>query len=61
MKLMLSNKFAVTLRDLSKRFGNFIAVNRVSLDVRRGESFGFLRSGEKDIDVFAASQRRRRH
>ncbi|RNC67226.1 MAG: ABC transporter ATP-binding protein [Desulfuromonadales bacterium] len=33
---------AVTLRDLSKRFGDFIAVNRITLDVRRGEIFGFL-------------------
>lgn len=34
--------FAVTLRDLSRRFGDFTAVNRVSLDVKRGEIFGFL-------------------
>ncbi|MBT1076272.1 ABC transporter ATP-binding protein [Geobacter grbiciae] len=33
---------AVTLRDLEKRFGDFVAVNRVSLDVKRGEIFGFL-------------------
>jgi ABC-2 type transport system ATP-binding protein len=33
---------AVTLRDLEKRFGDFVAVNRVSLDVRKGEIFGFL-------------------
>ena len=35
-------QFAVTLRDLEKRFGDFVAVNRVSLAVRRGEIFGFL-------------------
>ncbi len=34
--------FAVSLRDLSRRFGDFTAVNRVSLDVKRGEIFGFL-------------------
>ncbi len=34
--------FAVTLRNLERRFGDFIAVNRISLDVRRGEIFGFL-------------------
>src|ERR1039457_6857606 len=34
--------YAVTLRDLEKRFGDFIAVNRVSLDVKKGEIFGFL-------------------
>ncbi len=33
---------AVVLRDLEKRFGDFIAVNRISLEVRRGEIFGFL-------------------
>jgi ABC-2 type transport system ATP-binding protein len=34
--------FAVTLHQLEKRFGDFIAVDRVSLDVKRGEIFGFL-------------------
>jgi len=34
--------FAVSLRDLSKRFGDFVAVDRISLDVRQGEIFGFL-------------------
>ncbi len=33
---------AVVLRDLERRFGDFIAVNRISLDVARGEIFGFL-------------------
>ncbi|HEY6006978.1 MAG TPA: ABC transporter ATP-binding protein, partial [Geobacteraceae bacterium] len=33
---------AVTLRNLEKRFGDFVAVDRVSLDVRKGEIFGFL-------------------
>ncbi len=28
--------------DLEKRFGSFVAVNRVSFEVRRGEIFGFL-------------------
>jgi ABC-2 type transport system ATP-binding protein len=37
-----ANNFAVALRDLTKRFGDFMAVNRVSLDVKRGEIFGFL-------------------
>ena len=32
----------VTLRNLERRFGDFVAVNRISLDVRRGEIFGFL-------------------
>jgi ABC-2 type transport system ATP-binding protein len=33
---------AVELRELSKRFGAFTAVDRVSLEVREGEIFGFL-------------------
>jgi len=33
---------AVTLRDLEKRFGSFVAVNRISLEVAKGEIFGFL-------------------
>ena len=39
---MSGESFAVTLRDLERRFGDFIAVNRISLDVRKGEIFGFL-------------------
>ena len=33
---------AVSLRELTRRFGDFTAVNRVTLDVARGEIFGFL-------------------
>jgi ABC-2 type transport system ATP-binding protein len=33
---------AVRVENLEKRFGDFIAVNRVSLEVGRGEVFGFL-------------------
>jgi ABC-2 type transport system ATP-binding protein len=36
-----SNK-AVVVENLERRFGNFIAVNRVSFDVAKGEIFGFL-------------------
>jgi len=39
---METNNITVTLRDLSRRFGDFMAVNRISLDVKRGEIFGFL-------------------
>ena len=35
-------ELAVTLRDLERRFGDFVAVDRISLDVRKGEIFGFL-------------------
>jgi len=34
--------FAVTLRSLEKRFGDFIAVNKISLEIKKGEIFGFL-------------------
>jgi ABC-2 type transport system ATP-binding protein len=33
---------AVSVRDLERRFGSFVAVDRVSFDVARGEIFGFL-------------------
>jgi len=33
---------AVTLRDLERRFGDFVAVSRISLEVAKGEIFGFL-------------------
>ena len=33
---------AVVVRDLERRFGDFIAVNRVSFTVAAGEIFGFL-------------------
>jgi ABC-2 type transport system ATP-binding protein len=32
----------VSVRDLEKRFGDFVAVNRVSFSIGRGEIFGFL-------------------
>jgi ABC-2 type transport system ATP-binding protein len=35
---------AITVTDLSKTFGRFVAVDRVSFDVRKGEIFGFLGS-----------------
>ena len=37
-----TNDLAVDVRDLSVRFGDFYAVNRISFTVRRGEIFGFL-------------------
>jgi ABC-2 type transport system ATP-binding protein len=35
---------AIEVRDLSRRFGRFVAVDSVSFEVRRGEVFGFLGS-----------------
>src|SRR3954469_4347116 len=36
------NQSAVHIENLVKRFGDFVAVDNVSLDVARGEIFGFL-------------------
>jgi ABC-2 type transport system ATP-binding protein len=33
---------AITVRELTRRFGQFTAVDRVSFEVREGEIFGFL-------------------
>jgi ABC-2 type transport system ATP-binding protein len=33
---------AVTVRDLTRRFGDFVAVDHVSFEVEQGEIFGFL-------------------
>lgn len=33
---------AIILKDLTKKFGEFIAVNKISLAVKKGEIFGFL-------------------
>jgi ABC-2 type transport system ATP-binding protein len=38
----IHNDYAVTLVDLSKRFGDFVAVDRINLEVKKGEIFGFL-------------------
>lgn len=32
----------ISVKDLTKRFGDFTAVNRITFDVERGEIFGFL-------------------
>src|SRR5437899_11334474 len=33
---------AIVVRDLTRRFGDFVAVDRLTFDVREGEIFGFL-------------------
>src|SRR5436190_15354018 len=33
---------AIEVKDLTRRFGDFTAVDRISFDVRAGEVFGFL-------------------
>jgi ABC-2 type transport system ATP-binding protein len=42
MDTSASNGHAVVVDKLEKRFGDFVAVNRVSFQVRKGEVFGFL-------------------
>jgi len=37
-----ADTIAVSLQDLERRFGAFVAVNSITLDVRKGEIFGFL-------------------
>jgi len=37
-----ANGPAVSMQDLTKRFGDFVAVDRVSVNVAQGEIFGFL-------------------
>jgi len=41
---MAGSDIAIEVRDLSRRFGQFQAVDRVTFDVRKGEIFGFLGS-----------------
>lgn len=36
------NDYIISVRELTKCFGDFTAVNRISFDVQRGEIFGFL-------------------
>ena len=33
---------SIIVRDLTKKFGSFTAVDHISFDVRKGEIFGFL-------------------
>jgi ABC-2 type transport system ATP-binding protein len=37
-----ANDTVVSVKNLEKRFGDFVAVNQISLSVQRGEIFGFL-------------------
>ncbi|MDD2599929.1 MAG: ABC transporter ATP-binding protein [Kiritimatiellae bacterium] len=39
---MNNQDHAVVVKDLEKHFGSFVAVNRVSFEVNKGEIFGFL-------------------
>ena len=37
-----TNGFAVDARDLTRRFGSFVAVDHITFDIKSGEVFGFL-------------------
>lgn len=39
---MVNNDLAISVSDLTKRFGSFTAVDHITFDVRKGEIFGFL-------------------
>jgi ABC-2 type transport system ATP-binding protein len=41
---LAGNTPSIIVRDLTRRFGQFVAVDRVSFEVARGEIFGFLGS-----------------
>ena len=38
----MSNEYAIEAHDLSRKFGDFTAVNKISFNVNKGEIFGFL-------------------
>lgn len=38
----MTDELAISVRDLTKRFGDFTAVDAITFDVRQGEIFGFL-------------------
>lgn len=39
---MSNSDIVISVKDLTKKFGSFIAVDHISFDVRKGEIFGFL-------------------
>src|SRR5260370_32333781 len=39
---VVENHSSVVVEDLVKRFGDFVAVDHISLETRKGEIFGFL-------------------
>lgn len=39
---MMDRETVISVKDLTKKFGNFTAVDHITLQVRRGEIFGFL-------------------
>ena len=39
---MIRSSIAVKVRGLTKRFGDFTAVDNIDLNIKKGEIFGFL-------------------
>ncbi|HEX9085242.1 MAG TPA: ATP-binding cassette domain-containing protein, partial [Gemmatimonadaceae bacterium] len=42
MSASAAGGFAIDARDLTRRFGSFVAVDHITFDIRAGEVFGFL-------------------
>ena len=42
MRVSDQNEIVIEVKKLTKAFGNFLAVNHISFEVRKGEIFGFL-------------------
>jgi len=40
--MTLSSYESISVRELEKKFGNFVAVNKITFSVKKGEIFGFL-------------------
>lgn len=53
-----SNEFIIKVEHLSKKFGDFYAVDDISFEVKRGEIFGFL--GADDDKRFHSARKRTR-
>lgn len=47
---MESNDIIISVRELTKMFGDFTAVDHISFDVRKGEIFGFLGANRRRKD-----------
>ena len=37
-----NDEYSIMVKDLTKRFGSFTAVDHISFEVKKGEIFGFL-------------------